>query len=80
MVAKQLILPGQTVLECAAANILAVPKTAEAVEEWRKWLAVYASAHGPLPQQLLSFLAGAPAGQQCLACADTAACQRMMGS
>ncbi|KAF6250378.1 hypothetical protein COO60DRAFT_860171 [Scenedesmus sp. NREL 46B-D3] len=57
MVAKQLILPGHSVLECAAANILAVPKTTAAVDHWHSWLQLYTSAHGPLPQQLLDFLA-----------------------
>uniref|UniRef100_A0A383W455 SET domain-containing protein n=1 Tax=Tetradesmus obliquus TaxID=3088 RepID=A0A383W455_TETOB len=57
MVATQLILPGETVLQCAAANILAVPKTAAAVEGWQSWLQLYTSAHGPLAQQLQDFLA-----------------------
>jgi hypothetical protein len=65
MVAKQRILPGQSVLECAAANILAVPKTAAAVEGWQRWLQLYTSAHGPLPQQLTDFLAGAWCRQRC---------------
>jgi hypothetical protein len=63
MVAKQPILPGQTVLECAAANILAVPKTEAAVEGWQSWLQLYTTAHGSLPQQLLDFLAGEGAYQ-----------------
>jgi hypothetical protein len=76
MVAKQLILPGQIVLQCAAANILAVPKTEAAVAAWQLWLQAYTATHGPLPQQLLDLLAGAPQ-QQCLPRGDSAACQQV---